>query len=612
VPVLRAEARDGRTTAGLMFRVGRYDETLTTSGVTHLIEHLALTDRTDAPYQFNAEVGGRFTSFFMETADPAHVADFIATVCHGLAADHLARLEHERRVLRTEAASRGSAGVLGVCFNERYGAAGPGLMAYRELGLDRLQWPEVEAWRARWFVSGNAVLWVVGRLPDDLRIPLPVGSAPVGAPPMPLDVYLPGFVLTGGGGIAVSMVAPRSFAASLTLDVLQRRLTQVLRHEHGLSYGVRAFDDRVDADQGHAFIAADGLADQLPAVAHAAMTAIEALADDGCRAEEIEDHVRRLRELFDGPSGPLVIAQNHARNVLDARRAYEPAEVLSAVAETRPDAVAETVRDLFSRAVVATPEPLPAVQQRMPMLPVWSQRVIAGRSVRGAVAALTIGEDGAMLTAGEGQNVTVPYDEVAALLRWNDDKRMMIGKDGFVLRLDPRAWPDGSALLASIEALVSPDLVVTLDGSGPDWGAPSSQRPSAPSAPRPKASVPQVAVSWGLWALLVASTLLGAFAMLGGDWQAWGFVAIGLTGTAWRVGSMLLRAAREGDAAPPPGRGFRILRAVLAIVTTLGVLLWAFDQGGIPVTLLGILALVVQAGVREFMQRLRTSRAGQV
>lgn len=611
MPVLRADARDGRTAAGLIFRVGRYDETLSTSGVTHLIEHLALTDRTDAAYHFNAEVGGRFTSFHMESPEPAHVADFIAAVCHGLAANHWARLEHERRVLRTEAASRGGSGVLGVCFNERYGAAGPGLLAYDELGLDRLQWAEVEAWRARWFVSGNAVLWVVGTLPDDLRIPLSVAQAPVAVPPAPREVPLPGFVVSGRGGIAVSMVAPRSFAAPLTLDVLQRRLTRVLRHEHGLSYGVRAFDDQVDAGQLHAFLAADALADQVPAVAQAAMTAVEELADAGCRAEEIEDHVRRLRELFDGPVGPLAVVQNHARNVLDGRRTYEPAEVLTATAEIGPDAVAATVGELFSAAVVATPEPLPAVQERMPMLPVWSQRVIAGRPVRGTGAVLTLGVDGAMLTVGEGQHVTVPFGEVAALLRWNDDKRMMIGKDGFVLRLDPGAWPDGSALLASIEALVSADLVVALDCPGPDWGAPPSQRPSAPSASRPKASLPQVGVSWTLWALLVGTTLFGAFAMLGGDWQAWGFLAIGLAGAAWRVGSMLLRAARGGDAVRPPGWGFRVLRVILVIVTTFGVLLWAFDQRNMVVAVLGVLALAVQAGVRELAQRLRTSRAGQ-
>lgn len=32
----------GRFSAGLVFRVGRVDETLVTSGITHLVEHLAL------------------------------------------------------------------------------------------------------------------------------------------------------------------------------------------------------------------------------------------------------------------------------------------------------------------------------------------------------------------------------------------------------------------------------------------------------------------------------------------------------------------------------------------------------------------------------------------
>ena len=107
--VLRASSAVGRNLAALVFRVGRFDETLATAGITHLVEHLALAGQGEAPYDFNAEVSGRFTTFSMESADPRDVGDFVSTVCDGLTVDHRAGLEQEKRILRTEAASRGNA-----------------------------------------------------------------------------------------------------------------------------------------------------------------------------------------------------------------------------------------------------------------------------------------------------------------------------------------------------------------------------------------------------------------------------------------------------------------------------------------------------------------------
>jgi hypothetical protein len=103
----------GRNAAALVFRVGRFDETLAVAGITHLVEHLTLSAGPKTAYQFNAEVTGRFTAFFMESADPADIAHFITTVCRGLAGDHRYGLDQEKRVLRTEAASRSRAGCRG-------------------------------------------------------------------------------------------------------------------------------------------------------------------------------------------------------------------------------------------------------------------------------------------------------------------------------------------------------------------------------------------------------------------------------------------------------------------------------------------------------------------
>jgi len=492
--VLQCDSASGWNTAGLAFRVGRFDETLASAGITHLIEHLSLSGRPSAPYQFNAEVSGRFTTFYMESADPADVSDFIAVVSRGLAASYQAELEREKRILRTEAASRGGAGAQGACLAERYGAAGPGLVSYDELGLHRLGWAEIEAWRRYWFVAGNAVLWIHGTLPPGLRADLPPGPARPMAPLRPLALGLPGFVVAGRGGVGVSLTGPHSPALSLALEILRERLTHVLRYEHGLSYGVQVAGERLDADLSHAWLTADALPEQQPMLAHALLTTFEALAADGSRPDEARDYARRLRSAFESPAGPAAVLAQHARDVLCGRPPRGGDHLIQAITELSPAEVAATARDLSTRMIVATPALIPAVQGRMPQLPVSSRQVISGTSLASLdlAARLTFGPEGVMLDAGEGRHVTVPAGAVAALICWNDGQRTLVGLDGFTLTLDPERWPDGARVVAAIEAGIDPRVRVGMDSAGPSRRRPAAPRPSP--APPPAAAPARLSV----------------------------------------------------------------------------------------------------------------------
>ena len=122
VPVLRSTGVAGRHGAALVFRVGQFDEALPNRGITHMVEHLTFGGHHEARYQFNASVDGCYTRYLVESQDPADIAAYLRAVCEGLAADHGQVLDRERRILRTEAASRGGAGMLGNCLVERYGA----------------------------------------------------------------------------------------------------------------------------------------------------------------------------------------------------------------------------------------------------------------------------------------------------------------------------------------------------------------------------------------------------------------------------------------------------------------------------------------------------------
>jgi zinc protease len=543
VPVLSADSPADRSGAMLVFRVGRFDETLPASGITHLIEHLALAGPDRPTYHFNAEVRGRFTTFFMESAVASDVADFVARVCAGLDADHSSRLEQEKRVLRTEAASRGSPGALGSCLVERYGATGPGLAGYEEYGLRKLAWEQVAAWRARWFVAGNAVLCVTGALPSGLRIPLTPGRAP-GLPAVrPSAARLPGFIVNGRGGIGMSLAGRMSLASSVTLDLLQRRLTNELRHDRGLSYGVVGSAERIDADLRHAWVAADALPEQAAMAAHVMLGTFEKLAEGGGTAEEIAEYSRRLRDAYQSPAGPMLVMLRHAENILTARPVRAPGETLRQAAELTGSDVGAAAAGLYASMVVATPKFLPAVQGRMPQLPQWSATELEGgisyRS-RGGAQKLTVGERGVMLTAEPGRFVTVPSDEVAALLKWNDAKLTLIGTDGFGVQIDPAEWDDADDAIRALEAGTDPGLIVAIDAPGPAGKKPAVP-PAAAAADGPASRAKRRrAWRWLFW--LVAAAWLAC--LVGAVLYKNAVVAFGVWLGAVFTASTLLRRAR--------------------------------------------------------------------
>ena len=548
VPVLRADAPADQVAACLMFRVGRFDETLPTSGVTHMVEHLALAGKTDAPYSFNASVDGRYTSFYMTSSDPSHVREFVADVCSGLSGDQSRVVEHERRILRTEASSRGSAGPLGLCLGERYGATGPGLTNYQEFGLQQLSWEWVRAWRSHWFTRQNAVLWIAGPWPDGLQLDLPAGTAPAPRPLRPVDLDLPGYMIAGRGGIGLSLVGRRSVGWHACVEILQRRLMQVLRHEFGLSYHVEATGNELSYDLMHTWLAADALPDQLPMTAHSMLNTVEALAAGGCTETELAGCCERLSTGRMSHAGVLSMLNRNAEAMLNGDASWDPDRDSRDAAGLTPWAISEIARELHDRMIVVTPALLPAVQGRMKQLPAWSASAVTGSQYKAvdSNAVLTVGQEGVTLTAEPDHHVTVRFDDVVALLRWNDGKQAVVGADGFAVQLDPDEWPQGEWLLNAIASPISPDATVFIDDPGPRrlrWPAAAASKPDQPGPAQASKSTPVRAaalppLSWPariIRAVCVALLIFGVLGSAGGA-VAGGlvFVAIGVAGIAWQ------------------------------------------------------------------------------
>src|SRR2546421_1212782 len=95
----------GPMRAGLMFRVGRVDESLATSGITHLVEQLALHRHGTANYHYNG-ITSATTTQFVTQGTPDAVVTFLNEVCASLRELPLDRMATEKKVLETEAATR--------------------------------------------------------------------------------------------------------------------------------------------------------------------------------------------------------------------------------------------------------------------------------------------------------------------------------------------------------------------------------------------------------------------------------------------------------------------------------------------------------------------------
>src|SRR5258708_13380915 len=127
VPVFWTQV-DGPLTVALTFRVGWVDEPLATRGITHIVEHLAMAELGQPEYQCNAFVDLNRVTFHASGSED-QVGDFLSRVTTTLCRLPIVRLDAERRVLRSEEASR-DYGSLALHLSLRYAPRSSGLEAY--------------------------------------------------------------------------------------------------------------------------------------------------------------------------------------------------------------------------------------------------------------------------------------------------------------------------------------------------------------------------------------------------------------------------------------------------------------------------------------------------
>jgi hypothetical protein len=465
---------------GLMFRVGRADETLPRAGISHLVEHLALFGIGDVHHTFNGFVDGLRTVFHAEGTE-AECVEFLRAVTGSLGNLPSARVARERDILSAEAAGRGT-GLFEELLVYRFGPRGLGMLAYPEFGLRWLDVDTVNWWRARAYHRDNAAAWVCGVDPSLLILDLPAGARP--APPAiaPVETGLPAWFTPQARGVGVSMLASRGPALSAALRIAQRRLQKRLRNEMAVVYHVDVAAQLLDGESVHVAVVCDPLGDN----AHEARAAVEAelcvLAEAGPTEEDMDiDRRAGDRAALRPDTLALSLADTFGHDELLGVTDRSAEVALREAREVTAESVAAAIHAALGSALWAAPGSSPPRNARP--VAAWSPAALDGRTLAPAPdlgipgARLIMSDAGISTLTPQGNAVTVRYDGCAAVLAWGDGARTMYGDDGFILHVKPWEWADGKVASEVIDQHTDAHtLVVMGPGSGP---------PAPPETPRP-------------------------------------------------------------------------------------------------------------------------------
>ncbi|MFD4545362.1 M16 family metallopeptidase [Streptomyces sp. NPDC058466] len=479
VPTLYA-ARAGAVTAGLLFRVGRADETLATAGITHLVEHLTLHRLGVSDLHYNGATSMAYTQFHV-TGDEDEVVEYLNSVCAALRDLPLDRLETEKEILRTEAAGRGG-GPNSQLPLWRYGAQGYGLSSCNELGTWTLTADQVRQWAETRFTRDNAVLWITSdHAPDGLDLNLPAGtriSAPAPTSALPVT---PACVRGDDGHVVFNAVVRRSTAAAVFADVLGRALYRDLRQEGGYSYAAEADYSPRDTDFATLTAYADALPQKQDAVVGGFVDTLARLRAGRIEQAELDSARAKALKAYDTPDHAAALLPSFALSLLLGHRLLTPEQ-------SRAELHAVTVADLREVAREAWADGLLQVPGRdadwagFTPAPQYSQVALTGtrhQSLADERVTLSIGTEGVSLLTPGGP-VSVRYDACAAMIARPDGARTLTGHDGFSVPIEPTLFRGVTPeRIAAVDAAVPAEAVVRLPARDPE-------RIPQPSEPEPE------------------------------------------------------------------------------------------------------------------------------
>jgi predicted Zn-dependent peptidase len=480
VPTILAPTA-GPMLAGLVFRVGRADETLARSGVTHLLEHLALFPLGLTDYHYNGTTGPVTTSFHTSGSEE-DVTTFLTKLCASLANLPLDRLATEKSIIRTEWSSRGTSPAEPMPV-WRYGAQGYGLLSYNEPGIGTITAEDLRQWASTWFTAENAVLWIAGdHVPTGLRLALPRGlRRPVPAPTSALPV-VPAYFADGRTGVVMDAVVRTRSAAGVYAEVLERCLFRDLRQEDGVSYSAAA-----DADpRGDGFATVLAAVDALPEKLDAALGGfVDTLARLRVGRIDQADIDANLAKMTEGLKHPDIEAAGLPMMAFELLCGLPVRSLEQRVADLRAVTIAdvhEVAQEVMTSALLRVPAGRQADWAGFTAAPTWSDAAVDGTrygSRDNGPEQIVVGPTGVSSVHGE-HAATVRFDECVAMMTWPDGARRLFGADGFIISVEPTLVAITSSGLASIDAAVPPERLIPMPARDPDHIPKPKPRTAAP------------------------------------------------------------------------------------------------------------------------------------
>ncbi len=469
IPMHRLE-RDGvpvywtpdapRFTGALTFRVGISDESVITRGLTHLVEHLVLSEfvHTRHRYALNGFVDPLRTVFWA-TGTPAEVTAFLHGVCRNISQLPLDALEKECRILRTEAADRPANPAESFAFL-RFGARGYGLVGISEFGLAAPKPAVVADWAARHFTRQNAAAWFSGPVPDTLSFDaLPHGQRqPCPGSTVIDDLQLPAGYSTGQRFVGLAFTTLREDWFAIPLGIVTDRLTNRLRFRDGLVYSVRSALDHIDATRSHSILWTHCFSENVRKVETAILEELDDLATGGPTRSELQEVRETFVRAWCEPEAIPELFDAQVINELVGFPSRSPAELLADLDERSLEEWARGVQSALESALLCLPADSNSAHERFHPYPFTSRSRVHGRSYRTATqrypwskktAKLVVGQDGVTLITAIGTFITVLYETCTAVL-FPEGHLQLLGDDGFVINVYAREWSRGDHAHASI------------------------------------------------------------------------------------------------------------------------------------------------------------------
>lgn len=455
--------------ATLVFRVGRLDESLSSAGIAHLVEHLALPAQAVRPeLDWNGWVGP-LESGFWASGNEADVIAFLGDIAARLKNLPLERIEAEKRILRAEAANF-APGPVEALASMRFGAQGIGITNWEEFGLYRLDGDAVADWARRHFTAGNAAVSMTGPPPQEFRLDLPTGTRVPPPEPHPLDLSLPTFLKAGRGIVAISFLAERSWPLAAARGAVTHRANTLLRFERAIVYGVDEWSDPLSENIGHFGFVAECLDEHADEVVLALLGVLDDVASEGPSDDELSFNPLAFeRDAAHGQQSDQFLFQAAMEELLGGR-GEDVSTWLDEMREVTPAAAAEALRRAVETAILIVPEETsdPPGPYR-PYAPSPSAEIDGRKVPHKKVIArpfmkehLVVSDDG-ISWVGKEERSSVRFADCEALLEWTSGELGLIGRDGSSLWFDPKLLKGGEEVRSLVRSKVPDDRFVPLN-----------------------------------------------------------------------------------------------------------------------------------------------------